>query len=249
MNSDTEKFHNDDAYYSDKEYLSNSMLKLMRESPTKFKLYMEGKWRYPDAAHFAVGSAIHALFLEGEERIGLWDGTKRGKDYNQFKLECEQKKLHLLNQREYDDIMSMTQKLQSNEAVSEIMGNFKPEVPMARELHGFKMKGKADALVHNWDKSYIVDLKTTAKSLDEFSRAARYMFYDQQAALYTDLFMVDEFYFVVIEKSWPFEIGIFKCSEQFINGGRKKLLESLSTYEHLFVNGFYNENKANIYEL
>lgn len=34
--SDLEKFKDDEAYYADKSYMSNSSFKLLRQSPTKF---------------------------------------------------------------------------------------------------------------------------------------------------------------------------------------------------------------------
>ena len=70
--SDLEKFKSDEAYYADTEYLSNSMLKLLRQSPTKFHLMREGKWSYPSASYFDVGTALHALFLEGIDKTILW---------------------------------------------------------------------------------------------------------------------------------------------------------------------------------
>lgn len=62
-----EKFNDDEAYFADKEYLSNSMLKLLRQSPTKFHLMRKGKWSYPSASYFDIGAALHALFLEGKQ--------------------------------------------------------------------------------------------------------------------------------------------------------------------------------------
>ena len=37
--SDLEKFKDDEAYYADKSYMSNSSFKLLRQSPTKFYLW------------------------------------------------------------------------------------------------------------------------------------------------------------------------------------------------------------------
>ena len=59
-----EKFQDDEAYYADKSYMSNSSFKLLRKSPTKFYLWRQGKWSYPNTSFFDVGSALHALFLE-----------------------------------------------------------------------------------------------------------------------------------------------------------------------------------------
>ena len=71
-----EKFKNDEEYYADRSYLSNSSLKLLRESPTKFKLWRENKWSYPNTNFFSIGSAIHALFLEGKETAIVYEDRK-----------------------------------------------------------------------------------------------------------------------------------------------------------------------------
>ena len=49
-----ERFNDDEVYYADREYLSNSSLKLMKESPTKFSLWHKGKWLQPNTSAFDV---------------------------------------------------------------------------------------------------------------------------------------------------------------------------------------------------
>jgi len=99
-------------------------------------------------------------------------------------------------------------------------------------------------LVDNGEEKYIVDLKTTAKSLDEFKRSARFMMYNQQAALYTRLFGLDKFFFLVIEKQFPYEVGIFECSTDFIQQGDWELESSANKYEKLFINNEFKPYNA-----
>jgi len=47
-----------------------------------------------------------------------------------------------------------------------------------------------------------------------------------------------------VEKSWPYEIGIFTSSEEFINSGRYELNKSIELYEGLFLDGEYTNNYA-----
>jgi len=75
------------------------------------------------------------------------------------------------------------------------------------------------------------------------------MLYNQQAALYKYLFEVDDFYFVVVEKEFPYEVGIFKCSDAFLNSGLKELQTSINLYRELFLNGDYNYYYTREYEL
>jgi len=242
-----EKFNDDKAYFADKSYMSNSSLKLLRQSPTKFKLWREGKWNYPSANFFAIGSALHALFLEGKETALVYNGTRRGKEWLEFSKQNEGR--DILNPKELDSVYSMYERLKLSPKVQELMGDFTPELPAVGELMGVPLKGKADALVQHWDRPYLVDLKTTAKSLSEFQRGARYMMYNQQAALYKYLFQVEDFYFVVIEKEFPYEVGIFKCSDSFLNSGLNELQQSLELYKKLFIDGEYDNNYTPEFEL
>lgn len=247
-----EKFQDDEAYYADRSYLSNSSLKLMTKSPTKFHLWREGKWSWPSASYFDVGQALHALFLEGKDISVKWNGTRRGNDYKEFCAENEGKLV--LPTKDYDCVKGMYDKLQKVDAVTQLMGfDFQPEVPAVMEWayetgEVVGLKGKADSIVTDGDRKYIVDLKTTAKPLDEFVRGARWM-YAQQAYLYTELFDLDEFYFLVIEKEFPYEVGIYKASDAFLAIGEHQLNESMELYQRLFLNETFRPYYAHIGEL
>lgn len=244
---DNELFKDDASYYADRTYLSNSSLKLLRESPLKYKKWVEKKWDYPSSPYFAFGSALHSLFLEGVDAAVPYGGTRRGKAYEEFRDNNPDK--YVLAQKEYEDLYAMNNKLINNVEVMELMDQWTPEVPATIVYKDVNLKGKADAIVDHWSGKYIVDLKTTAKSIDEFYRGAKYMLYNQQAAIYCKLFDVETFYFVVIEKAWPFEIGIFKCSPNFIEAGTRELDYSIQIYKHLFIDGHFKENYAREFEL
>lgn len=246
--SDVEKFKDDEAYYADKSYMSNSSFKLLRQSPTKFHLWRMGKWEYPTTSFFDVGTALHALFLEGNEVALRWEGTRRGNDYKFFKQENPDK--IILPAKDYDLVYGMNDKLNKISEVVDLMGfDFQAEVPMTSTYvteSGLEIpvKGKADAIVDNGEERYIVDLKTTAKSLDEFKRNARWMLYNQQAALYTRIFNLDKFYFLVVEKEFPYEVGIFECSTEFLQQGEWELNSSANMYEKLFIKNEFKPYNA-----
>lgn len=246
--SDKEKFKDDEAYYSDKSYMSNSAFKLLRQSPTKFHLWREGKWEYPTTSFFDIGTSLHALFLENKDITIKWDGTRRGNAYKEFCAENTDK--IILPNKDYDTVHYMFDKLSKVDEVSQLMGiDFEPEVPETGELitdNGNKIpvKGKADAIVFDGVSHYIVDLKTTAKSLEDFRRSARFMLYNQQAYLYKTLFGMEDFYFLVVEKEFPYEVGIFKASEEFLHWGKKELETSINIYEKLFLNGAFRPFSA-----
>ena len=93
--------------------------------------------------------------------------------------------------------------------------SMKPEVPGVMEWETekgniIKLKGKADALAWDGETSYLVDLKTTKDPLHKWKRNAFYN-YAQQAYLYSQIFEVDVFYFLVVQKEFPYEVGVYRA--------------------------------------
>lgn len=242
-----EKFNDDEVYYADREYLSNSSLKLLKESPTKFDLWRKKKWSQPDSSAFNVGRALHAHFLEGKENYIAWDGARRGNEYKNF---CaENSDTIVLTKSEHHIVKGMYDKLMGMDDVEDIMGLwYNPEVPGVKTLntpngHEVKVKGKADALCSDGVSNYLVDLKTTKDPMHKWKRNAYYN-YAQQAALYTELFNVDKFYFLVVQKEFPYEVGIYLAGDSFLRKGYEELNKSLELYERLFIDGEYKPFSA-----
>jgi hypothetical protein len=252
-NKDIEKFKNDDAYYSDNTYLSNSMLKLLRESPTKFHLMREGKWSYPTASYFDIGTALHALFLEGKQVAMSFSGRRGTNEYKA--LVNDNPGMLIMPDNDYKLVMGMYDKLNKLDEVKDLMGiTFEAEVPMTGSVitdlgNEIPIKGKADALVFDGVETYLVDLKTSAKPLEEWKRSAPWMLYNQQAYMYKTLFGVDSFYFLVVEKTFPYEVGIYRASDDFLSKGEWEFNKSINLYEKTFLNGIFNPYSARIGEL
>ena len=241
---DNDIFKSDEAYYSDRSYLSNSSLKMLRESPTKFDLWRRGLWQQPDSPVFELGKAVHSLVLEGIDNAVTFDGRRdmRTEKYQMFLQENQGK--FILSQSDYNDYLGMCERLQNNKDVRELINDGIAESPITGEIFGHKFKAKADYLVCNFSDDYIVDLKTYGKSLDEFAKSSRWMLYNQQAALYTQLFGIQRFVFVVVEKSWPYEVGVFECTSDFIDSGMRELSKSIELYEKYFVESNYDKSNA-----
>jgi len=239
----------DENYYADRQFLSNSSLKMLRESPTKFDQWRKGIYRQPDTSAFALGKAVHSMFLEGVDTAVLCEirRDKRTQEYRDL-LDASYGK-NLLTASEYKDYEGMVKKLQSIEEVNNLIDGGVPELAGFANLYGLDFKAKADMIIETEDLKYLVDLKTSAKPLDEFYRSARYLLYNQQAYLYQQIFGIDHFIFVVVEKSYPYEVGIFECSDEFLTSGRLELEKSVEMYKELFINNEYNPNSARGYTL
>lgn len=241
-----EKLNSDDFYYADKEYLTNSALKMMQESPTKYYLWKQGKYNYPSSSAFNIGKAVHAMFLEGIDNTVEYSKRRAGGEWLEFSEENSDK--IILSSKEYNMVHSMIDKLKKVSQVQDLMGDFTPEVPAIMTIQDVQMKGKADAVTKDYRGTILTDLKT-CKSLKDFEKSAQWMGYDQQCAVYTNLFEADEFYFVAIEKEFPYEVGIYKASNNFYQRGMQRLSNGLETYKDLFVNGNYIPYSAKYQEL
>jgi hypothetical protein len=91
-------------------------------------------------------------------------------------------------------------------------------------------KGKADIVNH--DEKLIIDLKTTS-NVNGFRSSARKWNYDSQAYIYSKLFGY-EFLFIAIDKNSHI-IGIFDCSPDFYEAGKRKVEDASAAYD-LFYN-------------
>jgi len=97
---------------------------------------------------------------------------------------------------------------------------------------GFPFRCKADIL-HKGQR--IVDLKTTA-DIHKFKYNAYTFGYDAQAAIYTHLFGLEEFTFLVVDKS-SYDVGIFTTGEDFIKSGKEKVAKAIDVYREYYQEG------------
>ena len=100
-----------------------------------------------------------------------------------------------------------------------------------RSYKNLPFRGKADILQFN----HIIDLKTTS-NLAGFNFSANNYGYDLQAYLYTQLFDVEKFTFMAVDKK-TLDIGIFETSSEFLERGKQKLHHAIDVYNEWFLGG------------
>jgi len=116
------------------------------------------------------------------------------------------------------------------------------EVPALEEIHGIPVRGKADIYKAG---EFVADVKTTndglkdvelknGKVTNQFKFTISKYDYDLQAYLYTQLFNVPDFYWLVIDKTTT-DIGVFKASQETLKMGQLKLQAAMQTYEAFFI--------------
>ena len=198
------------------------------------------------------GRAFHLAMLEPEvfsSKVAIYPGkTRRGKAWNEFyENNLRNEMSDIITEVEFECIKGMESALISNEDIGELLiGN--TEVPMVWEdsLSSVRCKGKVDIL----HKDVIIDLKTTQDaSFEAFRRSAYRYGYNRQAAFYLDGFGAKEFIFVVIEKKAPYNIGVYHCSDGFIDSGREEYSRLLMDYRKYFTDADLNNyDITNYYE-
>tara|TARA_B110000091_G_scaffold214337_1_gene267108 strand:- start:2533 stop:3318 length:786 start_codon:yes stop_codon:yes gene_type:complete len=246
--------YNDDTYFADYKYVTNSMLKNTRGgSAHNLEHYINST--FPKSKALLLGSAFHCYLLEPDDfdKRYVWT-PKTDRRTTAGKLKYEE---YLANSggREpleeiYMDIFeSMETNIYNHPVVRELLRDSKRET-----IHfwkdkdsGLECKGKIDIE----GKDFLADLKTTSErrgaspwKFDEFRKEWSV---DQQGAFYLDGTQKKDFYFIMVELKAPHNVGVYKLSEKSISNGRAMYREQLNYYKQWKedeVSTFYNNNEA-----
>ena len=223
-----EKLRDDEHYYGEfgKQFLSNSDIKALIDNPLNFK-----KPSPPNPA-FVVGSYFHTCILEPDklEKFKIVKSkTRNTKEYKEIAGEdiC-------LLQHEVDQIELMREKVLEIDLFKGLIldGAVEYEQPGLVELEGMQWKGKADIVNHS--SQLIIDLKTT-NNINTFASSAHKFNYDSQAYIYSRMFNM-ELIFIVVDKK-THQLGLFDCSDKFLQSGQNKVALAVQVYNDFFVNG------------
>ncbi len=227
-----ELMKDDEFYYGylGKAALSSSSIKLLLDSPKKYKYVTE--YGSQESNALDAGYLFHTAILEPdvfEKQIYVDVQSKNSKAYKLAKE--EHGKVYTMKQKR--DAERLADAFLRNEHALKLITNCEFEVPAIGMIQGYPFRGKADVL----DSYRVVDLKTTS-DLKAFPYAARKYGYDVQVYIYSELFNkpYEEFKFVAIDKG-SLDIGIYDVSEEFYNSGKEKVTKALETFETFFING------------
>ena len=227
-----ELMKDDEFYYGylGKAALSSSSIKLLLDSPKKYKYVTE--YGSQESNALDAGWLFHTAILEPdvfEKQIYVDVQSKNSKAYKLAKE--EHGKVFTIKQKR--DAERLADAFLRNEHALQLITNCEFEVPAIGMIKGYPFRGKADVL----DSYRVVDLKTTS-DLKAFPYASRKYGYDVQVYLYSELFNkpYEEFKFIAIDKG-SLDIGIYDCSEEFYNSGKEKVTKALETFETFFING------------
>jgi len=155
---------------------------------------------------------------------------KLTKDYKEVKAaiesEYKEKGRTLTSAEDWKKAKEMIERLDAcGLRQSHLSGKF--QVEFNEELEGVPLRGFLDCL----GDDFIVDSKS-ARSVDKFRYDVNSWSYDIQAFIYTSVFGIRDFYWVVQEKAYPFYPALVKCSEETLFRGEMKYHQALENIQN-----------------
>jgi len=239
-----DNMYNDEFYYNylnlDR-VLSYSTAKWLLKSP-KWFAHMRKKGMSETQA-LRDGKLVHTEILEPENYSKYTFVDTSSKNTTKWKLAKEThgaNNTYTLKEKYMNNRIAAA--FLQNDACTSFMKGAETEVPALVDVQGLPFRAKADILKAG---EYVADVKTTNDGLKEitlkngevtnqFYYTIQKYDYDLQAYLYTQMFNVPEFYWLVIDKTTT-DIGVFKASEQTLQSGKDKLDAAVAIYNAFFV--------------
>lgn len=231
-------------YRSRREYISASDIKTLLENPHNFKIGFSKS----QSDNLSLGSVVHSLILEKDNfsrdflvmpELNL--RTKDGKEVKeQLELQALNEKKTLIKKDIYTQAVSIVESFQGTK-IANLFRNGLSEVSIFGEIDGIPCKCRPDYYLK--EKNIILDLKTTSidcgASADGFTRIMANFRYYIQASFYLKLTGAEEFYFVVLETTEPYMVGVYKLDIQAIEFGISEIKRAFEIYNNIDK---YNES-------
>lgn len=221
--------------------LSNSDLNELRRSPAHlFARRQDGKAETP-ALH--LGRAIHAAILEPDRFIqeyvkapDLDRRTKEGKAA--WAILCDTYgEGNVLSPGEYHTCLAMRDSVWKKAAAKTLLGaEGDAELSVVWDQGGILAKARADRMSWRLKGGTIVDLKSTMDaSLAQFERTIFNFGYHRQGAWYLQGFgahhvEVAHYCIIAIEKEPPYEVGVYRLTEEALTAGWDQIEPLLDLY-------------------
>lgn len=232
-----------------KPHLSYSSLKYALGDMRLWEMYMRGQLKKEsEALHF--GSLYDLLLFEPEKFNDFYytldDSSivadiggkypRNTKRYKEWKAEALQTTANadktLASEADVKKAKEMIQRLKDCGLYDKRFAGGKYQVEFNVDVDGVPLKGFLDCLQEG---EYIVDSKSS-RSIDKFRYDVNSFSYDIQAYVYTKVFGLKDFYWVVQEKAYPFYPADVKCSEETLFRGEMKFHQALENIQ-AFLNG------------
>ena len=215
-------------YHNMTDRISKSGLDKIAQSPAHFRTATK------ETDAMRIGRIVHEYILEGKQNYVLSQfDSFRTKDAREWR---DAQTLPILTEQQRQEVFKMAMAVHKHEAVKKLLYNGQAEqtILFTEPTTGAACRCRPDYITKD---NFILDLKTTDDaSPAAFARSVRKYRYDVQAAFYLDGveyatgIRPEHFYFIAVEKSAPFGVGVYELSEGMIEDARLTYLEDLATW-------------------
>ena len=231
-----------------KPHLSYSSLKYALGDMRLWEMYMKGQLKKESEA-LTFGSMYDMLLFEPDkarEHYYTLDDTdivasiggkspRNTKKYREWKAEALQgtqnSDKELVGAADWKKAHEMIQRLRDCGLYDKRFAGGRYQVEFNVDVDGVPLKGFLDCL----QDDCIIDSKSS-RSIDKFRYDVNSWSYDIQAYIYTKVFDIPNFYWVVQEKAYPFYPADVKCTEETLFRGEMKFHQALENIQ-AYLNG------------
>ena len=222
-----------------KPHLSYSSLKYALGDMRLWEMYMRGQLKKESQA-LTFGSLYDMMLFEPDnvrDRFYCLDDSdivatiggrnpRNTKKYREWKAEAlqttENADKELVSTEEWKTAEDMIERLKVSGLYDKRFAGGKYQVEFNVDLDGVPLKGFLDCL----QDDCIIDSKSS-RGINKFKWDVSGWSYDIQAYIYTKVFDIKDFYWVVQEKTFPYFPADVKCSEETLFKGEMKFHEAV----------------------
>jgi len=197
--------------------------------------YFEDKEAFHRRFKVFRDAEIIAEILERRPDITSPTMTKDYKNYkNDFECSLGENQVSI-SEADMERIQQMYSSMTNNPALKQVYSLYEPSEPWdeysflteEEDVHGLKYRVRPDRLlVRNGEPMVIIDWKSCRDASEKSFRSDFWKYrYDLQAAFYCDVLgvLVDDFYFVAIEKEYPYNTAVYGLNPETQMNALKEL--------------------------
>ena len=204
-----------------------SNLKRMADSPRHYQWAINHP--FEASRTMRIGTIAHALILGESTPLAVYDGTRRGKEWDAFKAAHEGREI--VSPAEYDAARPIAEAVRNDADATRVLDGVHEE-HIAWEYCGRAASSRPDVR----GATFVTDLKTTRSAHPgRFGRDAYWRGYHAQLAFYQmacGLPARSPCYIVAVENVAPYCVTVFRADQAAIDAGH---MQCRAWFERLLV--------------
>ena len=235
-----------------KPHLSYSSLKYALGDMRLWEMYMRGELKKESEA-LRFGTLYDMMLFEPDKANEVYytlddrdvvadiggRNPRSTKRYKEWKAEQASQNADqtLVSQEDWDQAKAMIARLKDCGLYYTQFDGGQFQVEFNVDMDGVPLKGFLDCL----QDDRIIDSKSS-RSIEKFRYDVNSFSYDIQAYIYSKVFGIKDFYWVVQEKTYPYYPANVKCSEETMFRGEMKFHQALENINN-YLNGKQNSEE------